>query len=73
MDISKKTEAKVLQTKNKCDIIHTKDGFLLCPKCGRRTDQKIMPTTVAEDLPVFCKKCKQTSIVNITSACATSA
>ncbi|MET0017879.1 hypothetical protein [Oscillibacter sp.] len=53
-----------------------KDGCLICPKCGRGKVLKLNPETRAKDLTVFCKVCKQESVVNIDeclclSACAT--
>ena len=51
------------------DKLYTKDGFLLCPCCGRRTDQKLLPDTTAARLPVYCKKCKQISVVDIDPKC----
>ncbi len=58
-----------MQNKIEYGKIQTKDGFLLCPLCGRRTDQKILPDTSAANLPLYCKKCKQTTIVNIKCLC----
>lgn len=58
-----------MQNKIECGKIQTKDGFLLCPICGRRTDQKIRPDTSATNLPLYCKKCKQTTIVDIKCLC----
>lgn len=37
----------------------------MCPKCGRGKVIKLLPTTVVKDLEVYCKICKQPSIVNI--------
>lgn len=58
-----------MQNEAECGKMLTKDDFLLCPKCRRRTDQKVLPTTAAVDLPVYCKKCKQSTVVNIKSLC----
>lgn len=58
-----------MQSAKSCGKIRTRDGFLLCPKCGRRTDQKILPNTEARNLPLYCKKCKQSTIVDIESLC----
>ena len=62
-------EVKVLQMQINYDKLYTKDGFLLCPRCGRRTDQKLLPDTTAGRLPVYCKKCKQISVVDIDPKC----
>ena len=45
--------------------IQTRDGWLLCPRCGRGKILRLLPTTRASDLEVFCKICKQPSVVNI--------
>lgn len=53
-----------------------KDGWLLCPACGRGKVLKVRPKTRATDLTVYCKVCGRETIVNIAeclcqSACAT--
>lgn len=42
---------------------HTK--FILCPICGNKTRQKVGKDTSARNLPVFCSKCKQVTVVNL--------
>ena len=37
----------------------------MCPACGRAKVLKLLPTTEARDLIVYCKSCKAESIVNI--------
>lgn len=54
-----------MQNKQDCGKIQTKDGWLLCPRCGRKKILRLLPTTVASDLEVFCKICKQPFVVNI--------
>lgn len=61
----KKLEEKVLQNQQKCGKLIARQGFLLCPNCGRRTDQKILPETKAKSLPLYCKKCKQSCLIDI--------
>ncbi len=53
-----------------------KNGWLLCPKCGRGKVLRLNPETRATSLTVYCKFCGQETIVNIDeclshSACAT--
>lgn len=53
-----------------------KNGWLLCPVCGRGKILKIAPETRAESLVVYCRLCKSESLVNIdeslsSNACAT--
>lgn len=47
------------------DKIATKDGFLLCPVCGKHKVQRIVPETEAKNLVVYCRHCRQESVVNI--------
>lgn len=42
-----------------------KDGWVMCPVCGKGKLQKVLPTTTAHDLPKQCKRCGQETIVNI--------
>ena len=44
-----------------------KNGLIVCPVCGRRTDQGVEPGTNAENLPIWCRHCKTRHIVNIAS------
>ncbi len=44
-----------------------KDGWVYCPICNNKTRTKIRPDTVAENLPIFCPKCKMQSIVDVNS------
>lgn len=50
------------QTKKR--IIADKDGWVLCPVCKRRL-LRVRPDTTARNLPVYCRRCHQESIVNI--------
>lgn len=38
--------------------------WLRCPHCGGKL-LKRLPTTEARDLPLYCKRCKRESILNI--------
>ncbi len=43
-----------------------KDGWISCPVCHRnRHLLRITDETVAENLPVYCRDCKQTIVLNI--------
>lgn len=42
-----------------------KDGWVKCPICGRGKLLKILPTSIAHDIPRQCKLCKAETIVNI--------
>ena len=66
----------MLQTKRNDGKLSTKDGWLLCPRCGRGKVLRLRPETRARSLPVYCKVCRTESVVNIDeslslSACAT--
>lgn len=42
-----------------------KERFILCPICKQKTRATIRDNTEAKQLPVFCPKCKNTSIVDV--------
>ena len=49
---------------------HGDDGmdtekWLLCPVCKNKTRTKIRSDTVLENFPLFCPKCKKTTLVNV--------
>ncbi len=41
-----------------------KEGWLLCTVCKRRV-LRLRPDTTAHNLPVYCKRCRRETIVNI--------
>ena len=47
------------------DTLIDKKGWLHCPKCGQRTEQKIGPDTIAHRWPMYCPKCGWESVVNV--------
>lgn len=54
-----------MQSSKEYGKIETKGGWLLCPICHRQKVLKLLPETRATQLVVYCKNCKQESIVNI--------
>ena len=65
-----------MQSMRKSDRLATKNGWLLCPCCGKGKVLRLNPETRARSLTVYCKICGKESIVNIDeclclSACAT--
>ena len=70
----------VLHNSPACDRINTNKGWrltpdgkiestrpsLVCPRCKLALG-KLLPETEAKNLVVYCKRCKQESIVNISS------
>lgn len=47
------------------DILMTKQkGWITCPICNRKL-QRVAPETTAENLPIWCPRCKQEYIIQI--------
>ena len=46
-------------------IIPVKDGYASCPYCGAHRVQRIRPETRAENLQIYCRRCKRELIVHI--------
>ena len=42
-----------------------RENWIYCPICNNKTRIKIRKETMAENLPVFCPKCKIQSILGI--------
>lgn len=42
-----------------------KNQWIHCPICGAKTRLQIRKDTVLMNLPLFCPKCKQETLVNI--------
>lgn len=47
------------------DKLAVKDGLAVCPVCRGKTNQVIRPETKAENLQLWCPRCKRAFIVNI--------
>ena len=45
--------------------LEVREGRIVCPICGSRTDQVILPDTRAAKLPVWCRRCKRQLLVTI--------
>lgn len=43
-----------------------KEKWVLCPICNNKTRIKVSPDTVLENFPLYCPKCKQETIINVT-------
>ena len=55
-----------MQSEKRRDILLVSaDGKLICPLCGRPTQQRVLPTTTLTDFPLYCKVCRRESIVNV--------
>ena len=56
----------LLQDTKKCGkLITVKDGYIVCPVCRFKTSQQLRSDTEAVNLRVWCRKCKQVTVVNI--------
>jgi len=42
-----------------------KSNWVLCPACGSKTRIQIRIDTMIANLPLYCPKCKQESLVNV--------
>ena len=66
-----------MQNTARCAKLHTRDGWVLCPVCGKGKLLKIRPDTAARNLPCKCKLCGRETLVNIDApepaSCETSA
>ena len=62
--IGQSARKKELTKANICSKIIDKDRWLVCPGCGKKLI-KLLPSTVVQDLPMYCRFCKQEAIVNI--------
>ena len=47
-----------------CKLVN-KDRRIICPVCGRPTQYRVRPDSQARNWPIWCKHCRQESIVNI--------
>lgn len=41
------------------------EEWVLCPVCHSKTRTKIRQDTVLENFPLFCPKCKASTLINI--------
>lgn len=57
---------KRLQNVPQCGKLVVKDGWVTCPVCKRNHRLiRVEPETEARNLPIFCRDCKSTVILNI--------
>ena len=56
---------KKLQTEPECGKLIVKDGWVICPVCGKGKLLLTRPDTAVRNLPRKCKRCGQETIVNI--------
>ena len=58
-------EKKPLHSAQSCGILRIQDGWAVCPVCGWTRMMRVEPDTRAKRLPVYCKRCRHETIVNI--------
>ena len=61
---NEETRKKTLQNAACLGILSVKDGWIVCPGCGKHI-QRITPTTEARALPVYCRGCRREIILDI--------
>lgn len=44
-------------------MVETK--WVLCPRCGSKTRDKIRADTEMKNFPVFCPKCKEETLIDV--------
>ena len=44
-----------------------KIDWILCPVCGNKTRDKIRGDTVLKNYPLYCPKCKQETLIEVTN------
>lgn len=49
----------------KCGTLTVKDGWVICPVCGKGKILKVRPESTVHNLDCKCKVCGQISEVNI--------
>lgn len=54
-----------MKSKPKPDKLVVKNGWVICPVCGKGKILKVNADTSAHNLPRICKFCKQETLVNI--------
>ena len=40
--------------------------WIRCPVCGGKTRDKMRKDTILQNFPLFCPKCKQETLINVT-------
>ena len=44
-----------------------KEKWILCPVCGNKTRDRIREDTVLKNYPLYCPKCKQETLIEVTN------
>ena len=43
--------------------------WILCPVCGNKTRDRVREDTVLKNYPLYCPKCKQETLINLSELC----
>ena len=43
-------------------------NWLLCPICGNKTRDRIREDTVLKNYPLYCPKCKQETLIEVSNS-----
>nr|DAI66800.1 MAG TPA: cysteine-rich protein [Caudoviricetes sp.]DAX05891.1 MAG TPA: cysteine-rich protein [Bacteriophage sp.] len=49
-------------------LLVSADDKLICPLCGRPTQQRVLPTSRLIDFPLYCKHCRKATVVNVNTS-----
>ena len=45
----------------------TKQQWILCPICGSKTRDRIRQDTILKNYPLYCPKCRQETLIEVTN------
>lgn len=54
-----------MQNDFRCAKIIIRDGWVICPVCGRGKVLKCLPETTGHNIVIYCKRCGQEAVINI--------
>lgn len=60
-----------MQTEQKGRVLAVKNGRIVCPICRAKFLQMLCCDTEARRLPLYCRQCKNTTVVNISGGVCT--
>lgn len=60
-----------MQTEQKGRVLAVKNGRIVCPFCRTKLLQMLCCDTEARRLPLYCRQCKNTTVVNISGGVCT--
>ncbi len=47
--------------------MNNETGWIYCPACGNKTRDRIRIDTVLKNYPLYCPKCKQETLIEISN------